>query len=104
MISSSVHSVIHPNRMVRHHAGIKSATALVAIGGCLVLGIAGCSSAASSASGHKTDDMSTESSTTSKALLLAAAESSRVNSLTADISVHSSSTGAGNLTGTVTLQ
>jgi hypothetical protein len=74
----------------------------MALGACAVAATAGCS--ASKSPGKSTDDSSTETTTTSKALQLAVTESARVNSLTATITVHSTDTGAGNLTGRVILQ
>ncbi len=104
MISSCVHSVIHRNRAFRRQSGSVTAVTLVIIGACAATAIAGCSSASSSSSSKKTTDTSSESATTSKALQLAAAASDQVNSLTANIRVHSSGTTTGDLTGAVSLQ
>lgn len=84
---------------------MNTAAVIVAIGTCAVVATAGCSSAPNSKSSRKSSvDTSTETAATGKALQLASAETERVNSLTATITVHSSDTGSGNLTGNVVLQ
>jgi hypothetical protein len=104
MISSSAHSAIRRNRVFRRQSGTATAAAVVVIGACAAAAIAGCSSASSSTSRKNTTDTSTESAATTKALRLAAVASGQVNSLTANIKVHSSGTSAGDLTGAVSLQ
>jgi hypothetical protein len=95
---------MHRNRAFRRLSASPAAVALIVIGACAAVAIAGCSSAASSSTRKNTTDTSTENASTSKALQLASAASDQVNSLTADIRVHSSGSSAGDLTGAVKLQ
>ena len=93
MILPCAHSLIRRNR-----------TILAVLGACAAVTVAGCSGASSTSSGKNSVDTSTESASVSKALRLASAASDQVNSLTANIRVHSSGTTAGDLTGSVSLQ
>jgi hypothetical protein len=104
MISPSVHSAIRRNRVFRRQSGAATAAAVVVIGVCAATAIVGCSSASSTSSRKNTADTSTESAATTKALQLASAASEQVNSLTANIKVHSSGTSTGDLTGAVSLE
>jgi|HubBroStandDraft_1064217.scaffolds.fasta_scaffold33253_2 hypothetical protein len=96
---------MHRNCVFLRPPLVAPTVALVAIGACVALATAGCSSPASSkAPGKSTVAISTESAASSRALELASVESGRVNSLTAIISAHTSGTEAGDLTGQVNLQ
>jgi hypothetical protein len=104
MILPSAYSVIRRNCAPGRPPWV-TATAALVIGATAAVAATGCSSGGDSkATGKGTEAVSTESRTTSKALELAAADSSRLNSLTANLSVHSSGAGAGTLTGTVKMQ
>ncbi len=71
----------------------------------VVLAIAGCSSGGKGkATGKGTEAIPSESKTVTTALDLAATASAKVNSLTANLAVHSSGAGAGDLTGTVDIE
>src|ERR1700689_2301563 len=104
MASASGHSVFHRNSVLRRPARVSAAVVIVAVGTCAAVATAGCSSAPTKSSGKGAVDTSTETAATSKALQLAAAATERIKSLTATITVHSSNTGAGNLTGDVAIQ
>lgn len=97
MILQSAHSLIRQNRAFWP-------TALVMIGACAATAIAGCSSASTHSSSKNTEDTSTETAATSKALQLASVVSDQVNSLTANIRVHTSGASEGDLTGAVSVQ
>lgn len=77
---------------------------VIAIGAMAAVTTTGCSSSGGKSAGKSSVATSTESVATSKALQLAATDSGRVNSLTADLNVKSAGAGAGNLTGLVSLQ
>ncbi len=79
---------------------------LLVAGVAVVTAVAGCSSSGSSGkkAGKGTQAVSPESKAAGKALELAATQSQQVKSLTANITVHSKGTAAGNLTGTVNMQ
>ncbi len=84
---------------------VATTAAALVIGVTAGLGIAGCSSAASSkTTGKGTVAASAQTTAISRALRLAAAQSRRVNSLTAKLTSRSIGTGAGSLTGTVVIQ
>lgn len=103
MISPSAQSNLHRSYAFRRFAGVT--TTAVAIAAGIAVAVAGCASAPGSKhAGKGTDAVSAKTSVASKELQLTAAESQRVRSVTANISVHSKGTGTGNLTGTVDIQ
>lgn len=97
------HSLIHLNCTLRR--SIRVTTSALTVGAAAAVATAGCSSSINGTSAGKgTTATSTESKSVTKALDLAATESSHVNSLKAKLTVRSSRTGTGNLTGTVKIQ
>jgi len=105
MISPSVNSVIHRNCIHRHSSRLRTAAVVVAAGAATIAATAGCSSNSSQkATGKKSEVATTESQAASRALALAAAESDRVKTLTANVVAHSTGASSGSLTGTVKIQ
>ncbi len=102
MISLFAHSAFHLNCTFRRSSPVITAAIVVAVGAGAVLATAGCSS--SKSNGKNSVATSTETAAASEALKLASDESQRVKSLTANLTVHSTGTGASKLTGEVNLQ
>src|SRR5260370_3782931 len=100
MISRLAHSMTHRDCGFLRQLWVATTAAAMVIGVTAGLGIAGCSSAASSkTTGKGTVAASAQTTAISRALRLAAAQSRRVNSLTAKLTSRSIGTGAGSLTG-----
>jgi hypothetical protein len=105
MISPSVNSVILRNCTHRHSARLRTAAVIVAVGAAAITATAGCSSGSGQKATAKNSEIATtESKAASRALALAAAESDRVKTLTANVVAHSAGASSGSLTGTVKIQ
>jgi hypothetical protein len=105
MISPSVNSAIHRNCAYRPSSWLRTTAVIIAAGAAVVTATAGCSSSSGKkAAGKSSEVATTESKTAGRALALAAAESDRVKTLTANVMAHSTGGSSGNLTGTVKIQ
>lgn len=105
MNSPSANSAIHRNCAYPNSSWLRTAAVIIAAGAAVVTATAGCSSSSGKkATGKSSDVATTESKVASRALSLAAAESDRVKSLTANVMSHSTGDSSGSLTGTVKIQ
>jgi hypothetical protein len=105
MISSSINSAIHRNCAHGRSSWLRTSAVIIAAGAAVATATAGCSSNSGKHAAGKSSEVATsESKAASRGLMLAAAESDQVKTLTANVAAHSSGRSNGSLTGTVTIQ